>query len=53
LIKEKNVVILKSYETQLLRIDKELMEVDKKLNILKFITPKNQQSEKLKFVNSN
>lgn len=53
LIKEKNMVILKSYETQLLKIDKELMEIDKKLNILKLITPKNQQSEKLKFVNSN
>lgn len=53
LIKEKNTVILKSYETQLLRIDKELMDIDKKLNILKIITPKNIQSEKLKFISSN
>lgn len=53
LIKEKNVVILKSYETQLLKIDKELMEIDKRLNIWKIIAPKNIQSEKLKFITSN
>jgi alpha-L-glutamate ligase-like protein len=52
LIKEKNTVILKSYEEQLLRIDRELMDIDKKLNILRLITPKNQQSERLKFINS-
>jgi bifunctional ADP-heptose synthase (sugar kinase/adenylyltransferase) len=52
LIKEKNTVILKSYEEQLLKVDKEIIEIDKKLNILKLITPKNQASEKLKFINS-
>jgi hypothetical protein len=43
---------LKSYEEQLLRVDKELMEIDKKLNILKIINPINQPSEKLKFISS-
>lgn len=52
LIKEKNTVILKSYEEQLLRVDKALMDIDKKLNILKLITPKNIQTEKLKFISS-
>jgi hypothetical protein len=52
LIKEKNTVILKSYEEQLLRVDKELMEIDKKLNLLKIINPINQPSEKLKFISS-
>jgi len=50
LLREKNIVILKSYEDQLLRIDKEIMWIDKKLNILKIITPKNILSEKIKFV---
>lgn len=52
LLKEKNVVILKGYEEQLLKIDKSLMEVDKKLNILKIITPINLEGERLKFVES-
>ncbi len=52
LLREKNIVILKSYEDQLLRIDKEIMEIDKKLNILKIITPKNISSERLKFIES-
>lgn len=52
LLKEKNTVILKWYEEQLLKLDKEIMEIDKKLNILKIITPKNIPSERLKFINS-
>ncbi len=52
ILKEKNIVILKSYEDQLLKIDKEIMSVDKKLNILKIITPKNILSERLKFIES-
>lgn len=52
LLKEKNIVILKWYEEQLLKLDKEIMDIDKKLNILKIITPKNIQSEKIKFIAS-
>lgn len=52
LLKEKNTVILKWYEEQLLKLDKEIMDIDKKLNILKIITPKNIPSERLKFINS-
>jgi len=52
LLKEKNIAILKGHEEQLLKLDKEIMEIDKKLNILKIITPKNISSEKLKFIES-
>ncbi|MGE4443708.1 MAG: tyrosine/phenylalanine carboxypeptidase domain-containing protein [Candidatus Altimarinota bacterium] len=52
LLKEKNIAILKGYEEQLLKLDKEIMDIDKKLNILKIITPKNISSEKLKFIES-
>lgn len=52
LIKEKNTVILKGYSEQLLKLDKEIVEIDKKLNILKIFTPKNIPSERLKFINS-
>ncbi len=52
LLKEKNIAILKWYEEQLLKLDKEIMDIDKKLNILKIITPKNISSEKLKFIES-
>lgn len=52
LLKEKNTVILKWYEEQLIKLDKEIMDIDKKLNILKIITPKNIPSERLKFINS-
>lgn len=51
-IKEKNTVILKGYSEQLLKLDKEIMEIDKKLSILKNIYPKNISSERLKFINS-
>lgn len=52
LLKEKNIVILKSYEEQLINLDKTLQEIDKKLNILKIITPKNLSQEKIKFIES-
>lgn len=51
-IKEKNTVILKWHQEQLMKLDKEIVEIDKKLNILKIITPKNIPSEMLKFVHS-
>lgn len=52
LLKEKNIVILKSYEEQLVNLDKTLQEIDKKLNILKIVTPKNLSQEKIKFIES-
>lgn len=52
ILKEKNIVILKWYHENLLKIDKQIVDIDKKLNILKIITPKNIESEKLKFINS-
>ncbi len=52
LLREKNIVILKWYEEQLIKLDKEMMDIDKKLNILKIITPKNISSERLKFIES-
>jgi hypothetical protein len=36
----------------LLKIDKTLIDIDKKINILKIITPKNISAEKLKFIQS-
>lgn len=51
-LKEKNIVILKWYEEQLLKIDSKIMSIDRKLNILKFITPKNLQAERMRFINS-
>lgn len=52
MVKEKNIVILKWYEEQLLKLDKTLVDIDKKLNILKIIAPKNLSQERLKFVES-
>ncbi len=52
LLKEKNIAILKWYEEQLIKLDKEMIDIDKKLNILKIITPKNISSERLKFIES-
>ncbi len=51
-IKEKNIVILKWYEELLLKVDKKLMEIDKKINLLKILSPKNVASERLKFIQS-
>lgn len=50
--KLKNIAINKSYKEQLDKIDKTLLTVDKKLNILKAITPFNIEGEKEKFINS-
>lgn len=50
--KLKNIAINKSYKEQLDKIDKTLIAVDKKLNILKAITPFNIEGEKEKFIHS-
>lgn len=50
--KTKNIAINKSYKEQLDKIDKMLIGVDKKLNILKVITPINIEREKEKFITS-
>jgi len=42
----------KNYETQLHKIDEELISVDKKLLILKNITPINLDEQKIKFIES-
>ena len=49
--KEKNIVITKNYEHQLLRIDKALIGADKKLMILKYLTPNNLIQEKINYIN--
>lgn len=49
---QKNTAILKWYIEQLERIDKDIMKIDRKLSLLKFITPKNILKEKIKFINS-
>ncbi len=51
-VKEKNIVILKWYEESLIKIDKQLVEIDKKINLLKIISPRNVASERLKFIQS-
>lgn len=51
-VKDKNIVILKGYEEVLWKIDKKLIDIDKKINILKIIAPKNVASERLKFIQS-
>jgi len=48
--KMKNIAINKSYEQQLKKIDSELMSIDKSLNILRRINPKNLFEEKEKFI---
>lgn len=45
----KNILIKKNYEEQILKIDKSLISVDKKLTILKRVTPINLFEEKIKF----
>ena len=47
-----NVAITKNYDNQLKKIDKEIMSIDKKLLILKVITPINLLEEKKKFIDS-
>ncbi len=48
----KNKAITKTYSEQLQKIDKEITSIDKKLLILKAITPINIKEEKEKFVSS-
>ncbi len=52
LIKEKNIVFLKWYEESLLKIDKELISIDKQVNLYRITTPNNIQTEKVKFIES-
>ena len=51
--KTTNIAINRNYEKQLHKIDLELISVDKKLLILKNITPINVLEEKKKFIESN
>lgn len=49
-IKWKNIAITKNYKKQILSIDKALLKIDKKLLILKYVTPKNLLEEKRLFI---
>ena len=51
-LKWKNTAIKQSYEEQLVKIDKEIVDIDKKLLILKYISPKNISEQKKKFIKS-
>jgi alpha-L-glutamate ligase-like protein len=51
--KTTNIAVNRNYEKQLKKIDEELIWIDKKLLILKHITPINLLSEKNKFIESN
>lgn len=48
--KEKNVAITKTHVSQLLDLDKAIMKIDKKLLILKYITPTNIVEQKQIFI---
>lgn len=48
--KWKNSSITKTHESQLLELDKNLMKIDKKLLILKYITPRNIEEQKQIFI---
>ena len=50
--KTTNIALKRNYEKQLKKIDEELIWIDKKLLILKNITPINLASEKKKFIES-
>jgi hypothetical protein len=50
--KTTNIALKRNYEKQLKKIDEELISIDKKLLILKHITPTNLASEKKKFIES-
>lgn len=52
MLKERNIVILTWYKEQLLKIDEDIHIIDRRLNLLKILTPKNTTSEKLKFIES-
>lgn len=49
----KNIAITKSHEEQLEKLDKKISNIDRKLVILKYISPINIEQEKLKFVNTD
>lgn len=51
--KTTNIAVKRNYEKQLKKIDEELIWIDKKLLILKSITPLNVVEEKRKFIESN
>lgn len=51
--KTTNIAVKINYETQLKKIDQKLIAVDKKLLILKHITPINVAEEKQKFIESD
>ncbi len=48
--KQKNTAITKTHESQLIALDKAIMKVDKKLLILKYLTPSNIVEQKQIFV---
>ncbi len=50
--KSTNIAVKKNYELQLKKIDKKLIWIDKKLLILKNITPTNSLDQKKKFIES-
>ena len=52
ILKWKNIAIRKNQEEQLQKLDKEIVSIDKKLLILKNITPINIASERQKFIES-
>ena len=52
MVESKNILIRQNYETQLNKIDKALIAIDKKLTILNKITPNNLFEEKIKFTTS-
>ncbi len=51
--KTTNFAVTKNYEAQLKKIDKSIVNIDKKLLILKHITPLNILEEKQKFIESS
>ena len=51
--KTTNFAVTKNYEAQLKKIDKKIVSIDKKLLILKHITPLNALEEKQKFIESS
>lgn len=52
-LKSKNKAVNKTYDEQIFKIDKELVSIDKKLILLKYISPTNLEEEKKRFIDSN
>lgn len=50
--KLKNIAIERNYKEQLSKIDAEIINIDRKLNILKYFTPLNASKERKKFIQS-